>query len=1149
MDMAKLPGNEPRGRGASRTEAARGSRLPNAPLMPLAATVAAGVVADRFVVACSTLTWTAIALGCALIAAIALRRFRALGITALLLSWLALGGGWHHHRWSDLGPDDLARSVSEEPRLAWLRGVVWEVPAFRPAPRPDDPGSTRTVLAVSAVSDGVRWHQASGRVSVVITGDRTDLKAGALVSAAGSLSAVAGPLNPGEFDYRDYLRAQGIRLRLAVNDPQSIWAERDSSSAWHDVPRALTQAIGAARAWSYAKLVSGLDPAIAPVAAALLLGRREAVEPDVNDAFARTGTMHLLAISGLHLQVLAGVLFLVFRTFGLPRSRSFLAVALATLGYALLVGLAPSVVRSAAMTVMVCVASMRDRYVRATNALALAALVTLLLNPAHLFDVGCQLSFLAVGAIAWGVAPVLAWLPAASEDRAFDSRLRRNVKRCAWVFAQGVVVSLVVWLVTQPLVSLRFHVASPIGIALNIPLIPITSLALLAAGLTLALAAIWGPMAGPLAWLCSALLRLTEQMVRWGSAQKWGHAFLPGPPLAWVLAFYGLLAFAALASAARQRQARWAWAALCGWVVFGFALTVLPARPGALEADVLAVGHGLAVVIQTADGHAFVYDCGRMGDSTVGRRVIAPALWARGVRTIDAVILSHADVDHYNGLPDLLDRFAVSSLRVAPGFASARNPGASRLLALARSRGVTIAPIAAGDRWTLGLGALATVLHPARGWQPGASDNDHSVTIDLASDGRHLLLTGDLEQVGQTDLSKQPAEPFDAVLAPHHGGRTANPPWFYDWARPAKVVVSQRRPVAGTSDALAFLEARGVAVLRTWQRGAIRLRWEPAELRAHGFLDEPVESRNQGLSFFPVATGYSWQRLGVSALALALGLALCLALAVIEWGAWVLVRPGRRLAANEPEPAPWQPIEARAADGVRLVGAWRPVKGAQKRTVVLLHGFAEDRSALRDRAEALAARGWNVVLPDARGHGQSEGDHASFGGREADDLRAWLDALAGRIGSPPAVVAWGRSMGAAVALRAAAADPRIAALVLEAPYPDLELAVAGWLARYRVPRRLASPLVGRAAALAGVSLSRPRPIELAALVRAPVLILHGSDDPIVPLSEARRLAAAFPVSAQLIEIQGARHADVLQIGGPELIERIIVFLDEVMTMR
>ncbi|MBX6312306.1 MAG: alpha/beta fold hydrolase [Isosphaeraceae bacterium] len=287
----------------------------------------------------------------------------------------------------------------------------------------------------------------------------------------------------------------------------------------------------------------------------------------------------------------------------------------------------------------------------------------------------------------------------------------------------------------------------------------------------------------------------------------------------------------------------------------------------------------------------------------------------------------------------------------------------------------------------------------------------------------------------------------------------------------------------------------------------------------------------------------------VMALGFGLGLALFLALVVIEWGAWTLVRPGRRLAGPPPEPGPWEPIACRAADGTSLHGAWRRCDEARGRTAILLHGFAEDRSALLGRAEALAPFGWNVALFDIRGRGHSHGEHTAFGGFEADDLRAWLDVLAERVGPELVPVAWGRSMGAAIALRAAADDPRLAALVLEAPYADLRTAVAGWLARLRLPGRLAGLILLRARRLAGVSLARPRPIDLAPRVRVPVLILHGTADPIVPSHEARRLAAAFPNRAEIIEVPGAGHTSVFDLGGPELAVRIAAFLDDAVAPR
>ena len=128
---------------------------------------------------------------------------------ALLLAFGALGGGWHHYRWSDLAADDLSRGVNETPRPAWVRGVLDEVLGFRPGDFPGDPGSTRAVLDLTGFNDGGRWHRASGRVSLRVAGDRTDLAAGRAVEAAGSLARIAGPLNPGEFDVRDTYRREG----------------------------------------------------------------------------------------------------------------------------------------------------------------------------------------------------------------------------------------------------------------------------------------------------------------------------------------------------------------------------------------------------------------------------------------------------------------------------------------------------------------------------------------------------------------------------------------------------------------------------------------------------------------------------------------------------------------------------------------------------------------------------------------------------------------------------------------------------------------------------------------------------------------------------------------------------------------------------
>jgi alpha-beta hydrolase superfamily lysophospholipase len=202
--------------------------------------------------------------------------------------------------------------------------------------------------------------------------------------------------------------------------------------------------------------------------------------------------------------------------------------------------------------------------------------------------------------------------------------------------------------------------------------------------------------------------------------------------------------------------------------------------------------------------------------------------------------------------------------------------------------------------------------------------------------------------------------------------------------------------------------------------------------------------------------------------------------------------------------------------------------------------------------EALNRHGWDVAALDARAHGRSGGDRGSFGGREAADVAAWVDALtaSGRAGAGPLAV-WGRSMGAAIALRATAADRRVSALVLEAPYLDLEATLRVVLRRKRVPAAavLAALILRRARRLAGVSLLHPRPVDVAAGVIVPALVVHGSDDSLIPAADARRLAAAFARPAAVIEVAGAGHNSIVEVGGPDLLDRIASFLDDAVSRK
>jgi competence protein ComEC len=1175
-----------------------------APLAPLLGAMAIGIVADRWFIEFTTNLLAGILLALGVIAILTNRRIRVCYLV-LLAAFAVAGAAWHHCRWSDMSSNDLARSTTETPRPAWVRGVVREArgvrhqrPGFGFGASVQDKVTTRFVLDITSVCDGRRWYDASGRAIVVVTGDRSTIRAGQAVETAGQVATLAPPLNPGEFDYRAYMRAQGIRVRLSVDDPESFWPDLGAPNRafefWLDSHRHRI------RAW----LFDQLDPSTAPLAAALLLGWREEIDPEVNDAFARTGTTHLLAVSGLQLQALAVALLVVFRVIGAPRRPAYVIVALTMLGYGILVGSAPSVVRSTVMTLTFCLAATAQRMARPANTLSLAALLTLGINPTYLFDVGCQLSFLAIATLVWLVSPACAlvrhifeeircrWFGPRSAlddlERLLETKWRKALRRATGALFDGIVASTVVWLAALPLVALRFHLVSPIGILLNIPLIPLTSAAMLLGGLSLVLSALWGPLGAPLAWTTARLLGLTQTIVLWGVAQPLGHRFVVGPTWRWVLIFYVFLAVAALTARKITQDLGSTplfrfdrvilWGFVAAWIVPGWWLADVFVANSTLAAEFLAVGHGLAVFIHLPDGHTLLYDCGRLGDPTVGRRIVAPALWARGVGRIDTVYLSHADQDHYDGLPDLIDRFQIREVRIPPGFAGPENPLATQLVEQLRAKGIPVRPLTAPRSWDQA-GVQFTVLHPSDGWHPETSDNSRSLVLDIGYRGRHLLLTGDLEQLGLDELVERPPPdpPPDVFLSPHHGGRTANPEWLYAWAKPRLVVVSQRPVGVSAGDALAPIERDGIPLMRTWRHGSIRFTWTDSGIAASAFLDDsagaPDDPRRaiagssiQSVSnTVPAGDGHPARRMRllIACTGFALGAITCVVLAVIEFAAWVLIAPPRSIASgsllagdpsNVNQEFPGEPIAIRTSDGARLAGRWLVAPGplVTGKTVVLLHGFAEASSALEARrAAALSRHGWNVAVLDSRGYGQSDGPFSTFGGRETGDIHAWLHFLAERTRAidpqlPFCPVLWGRSMGAAIAIRTAAAEAPLAALVLESPMVDLNISMALVLKRRMIPfpKLMARLVTRRAGRLAGVPIHAPRPIDSARQVTCPTLILHGTNDTVVSIDEARRLAGALPAPPHWIEVADARHTDVVDKGGEVLLNQIAAFLDE-----
>jgi len=811
----------------------RSDPLPCRPLVLVAVLFAAGCAGVRALPAVpggwAVPAWALAVTGLAVWAVCSWRgapRAALIGLQAVIV---CLGASWSAVRFDLFPADDLAWQFADGPTPVAMVGTIVESPRTLPAPAGDPrraiaigPAS-ECVVAVARVRDGSVWRPAAGRVAVVIDGAAPDLVPGSRVRVLGRGLRPAPALNPGEFDFR--LRARSQRclaiVRTSVADVRTL-----SAPPWWWPPVTLEWL----RRQGEAALERHVAPQRAALAAALLLGRRDALPRDETDDFLVTGTVHILSISGLHVGLLALGLFKVLRLFCLPRRGALAAVAIVTGLYMFLVQAETPVVRATLLVWLACIAAALGRRATAINGLAVAAVVVLACRPAEVFSAGAQLSFLST-AVLVGVARLLPPHrgPTDPIDRLIErsrTPVERLVRRCSWnawtLFAAGAAV----WLATLPLVAARFHVVSPVGLVLNVLVAPFVAVAM-GCGLGCLLVAPCSPLvAGWCGAGCDAALACMGWLVSCGAAVPGGHVWVAGPPVWWVVGWYAVFAVV-LVGLPRPRLGRvTTWAVVAtAWIVVGLVgqgvVQLLEGGPREMRAVMAAVGHGCGIVVRSPTGRCLVYDAGRLGAPGAARRAMAAVLWDQGVTRIDSLVISHADADHFNAVPELLERFAVGEIVVTEAFCGSPAAGVADLLARAAARGVPLRVVRAGDSFALDPLCRVRVLRDGAGAAP-AADNERSLVLAVEAAGRRLLLTGDLEGPALAAFVAAGPGSCDVLVAPHHGTRTSLPADIAQATRPGLVLVSGVGGPAWPEVSAAYLAAAGAAtVLKTGSEGAI----------------------------------------------------------------------------------------------------------------------------------------------------------------------------------------------------------------------------------------------------------------------------------------------------------------------------------------
>ncbi len=706
----------------------------------------------------------------------------------------------------------------------------------------------------------VRWPQESQGQSEV-----QSFRCGDRVRAVVRLLPPEVYRDPGAWSRTDYLLDQGITstASVGIERVERLGQAQESSM---DCRIAALQHSASARLLALPAIMRHTPEALrlsdddAVMLSAMTTGDRTYLTHTLRVGFERTGSFHMLVVSGFHLAILAGCFFWIARRLRLPRVPATLLTIAASFAFALFTGFAMPVQRSLWMVTLYLLGRLIYRERSALNTIGFASLCLLAASPRSLFDPGLQMTLLAVISIAGVAAPLLQTTVhpylAATRDlrlialdvklpphlaqfrvilRMIASRIQRAISpvvawrilpwavRFALRCTELLVVSCVVELAMTLPMATYFHRITVFALPVNVLILPLLLALIPAALLTLVALLIWPAAALLPAMIVAVLLHFGVWLVRIFGSLALGDFRVPAP-LAWQsAAFCGLLAAAMVLAAGRGWARRAAWASL----LLGAFASIVP-RPidhprNALLVEAIDVGQGDSILLITPDGKTLLVDGGGFGggpqqapqDFDIGEEVVSPALWARGIRHLDVVALSHAHSDHMGGLPSVLRNFRPDALWVG------NNPRVAAYVALldeAKQLHLRLSTLRAGDALSLG-DAQVHVLAPFRDYQPGAEPaNNDSLVLHVAYGTTSVMLEGDAEEPIEQAMLTESGLESTLLKVGHHGSVTSTRPEFLARVAPQWAVIScglHNRYGHPREEVLAELEAAKVRTYST----------------------------------------------------------------------------------------------------------------------------------------------------------------------------------------------------------------------------------------------------------------------------------------------------------------------------------------------
>ena len=591
----------------------------------------------------------------------------------------------------------------------------------------------------------------------------------------------------------------------------------------------------------------------------MLLGDRTGLTALDDDTISRLqdgGTYHVIAISGGNIAILAGLLLWIGRTVGgRPRQVSASAIV-ALVAYASVVGQDASVGRATAAAVVVLGAGLLDHRSPSINVVAVVALGVLAVSPLSLFDAGFILTFGATLGIVLGVEPLSRAL------RRFPGRWWDPVP--GWMSAAIMLLSatLCAEAALMPVGALLFGRISVAGLVLNFLAIPLMTVTQVAGMAAVALAGVSEPLAALVGWVAHLGATALVESTRLLDVLPW-LAFRVPPPHRVVMAIYYV---ALLSLVWPGRRARTLVAARLVLAVAGLWIGSAPWRPalvgppppGRLRVTFLDVGQADATLIQGPDRTSVLVDAGgtRSPRSDIGSRVVAPALWALGVRRLGVAVVSHGDPDHAGGLGAVLRDF-----RPREVWDGVPVPGHAGLEALRRQvdrLGLHWRQVARGDRFRFGPVSMRVTYPPTPDWERFRVRNDDSVVLDVRYGGVGVLLPGDIgREVEASAVASVWPAPFRIVKVPHHGSAGSSTAAFIEALSPCLAIVSAGRANSfghPAPEVVGRYREVGALVLETAREGAITVETDGISIQVRTEAGRRWSYRADAISCVPLGS-------------------------------------------------------------------------------------------------------------------------------------------------------------------------------------------------------------------------------------------------------------------------------------------------------